>query len=119
MNSFAATIPMLIVVLSAIAIGMRSQAIWLTLPLLLLVLLQRAGRGAAGALLGSVMTFSIGVLLWLVPLLFASGGLRAYRAALTAQGGEDFSGGRVIAAATQQLYRVAVEMIHMETSSRT
>jgi hypothetical protein len=78
--------------LSAIAIGMRSQAIWLTLPLLLLVLLQRAGRGAAGALLGSAMTFSIGVLLWLVPLVFASGGLRAYRAALTAQGGEDFSG---------------------------
>ena len=78
--------------LSAIAIGMRSQAMWLTLPLLLLVLLQRAGRGAAGALLGSAMTFSIGVLLWLVPLLFASGGLGAYRAALSAQGGEDLSG---------------------------
>ena len=78
--------------LSAIAIGMRSQAMWLTLPLLLLVLLQRAGRGAAGALLGSAMTFSLGVLLWLVPLVFASGGLGAYRAALTAQGGEDFTG---------------------------
>ena len=50
--------------LSAIAIGFRSQAAVLTLPLLALVLLQRAGRGAAGALLGSVMTFSIGVLLW-------------------------------------------------------
>ena len=78
--------------LSALAIGMRSQALWLTVPLLLLVLLQRAGRGAAGALLGSAMTFSIGVLVWLVPLVFASGGVRAYRAALTAQGGEDFSG---------------------------
>jgi hypothetical protein len=78
--------------LSAIAIGMRSQALWLTVPLLSLVLLQRVGRGAAGAILGSAMTFSIGVLLWLVPLVFASGGLRAYRAALSAQGGEDFSG---------------------------
>jgi hypothetical protein len=78
--------------LSALAIGMRSQALWLTVPLLLLVLLQRAGRGAAGALLGSAMTFSIGVLVWLVPLVFASGGVHAYRAALTAQGGEDFSG---------------------------
>ena len=47
--------------LSALAIGMRSQAIWLTLPLLALVLVQRAGRGAAGALLGSAMTFTIGV----------------------------------------------------------
>ena len=78
--------------LSALAIGMRAQALWLTVPLLLLVLLQRAGRGAAGALLGSAMTFSIGVVVWLVPLVFASGGVRAYRAALTAQGGEDFSG---------------------------
>ena len=78
--------------LAAIAIGMRSQAIFLTLPLLLLVLLQRAGRGAAGAVLGSAMTFSTGVLLWLVPLVFASGGVHAYRAALRAQGGEDFSG---------------------------
>ena len=69
-----------------------SQAIWLTLPLLALVLLQRAGRGAAGALLGSAMTFTIGVLLWVVPLVIASGGLMAYRAALAAQGSDDFSG---------------------------
>jgi hypothetical protein len=78
--------------LSAIAIGFRSQAAVLTLPLLMVVLLQRAGRGAAGALLGSAMTFSIGVLLWAIPLIFASGGLAAYRAALSSQGGEDFSG---------------------------
>jgi hypothetical protein len=78
--------------LSAIAIGFRSQAAVLTLPLLVVVLLQRAGRGAAGALLGSAMTFSIGVLLWAVPLIFASGGLAKYRTALSSQGGEDFSG---------------------------
>lgn len=78
--------------LSAIAIGFRSQAAVLTLPLLMVVLLQRAGRGAAGALLGSAMTFSMAVLLWAVPLIVASGGLAAYRAALSSQGGEDFSG---------------------------
>ncbi|HEV3216004.1 MAG TPA: DUF2723 domain-containing protein [Vicinamibacterales bacterium] len=78
--------------LSAIAIGFRSQAAVLTLPLLLLVLLQRAGRGAAGALLGSAMTFSIGTLAWAIPLIIASGGLAAYRTALSSQGGEDFSG---------------------------
>jgi len=78
--------------LAALAIGMRSQALWLTLPLLALVLVQRAGRGAAGALLGSAMTFTIGVLLWAVPLVIASGGLMAYRAAIAAQGREDFAG---------------------------
>ena len=73
--------------LSALAIGFRSQAAVLTLPLLLVVLLQRAGRGAAGALLGSAMTFSIGVLVWAVPLVLATGGVAAYRAALAFQGG--------------------------------
>jgi hypothetical protein len=78
--------------LSALAIGMRSQALWLTVPLLGLVLLQRAGRGAAGALLGSAMTFGIGILIWAIPLVIASGGPRAYITAITAQGGEDFAG---------------------------
>jgi hypothetical protein len=78
--------------LSALAIGFRSQAAVLTLPVLIVVLLQRAGRGAAGALLGSAMTFSIGALLWAVPLVMATGGITAYRVALASQGGEDFSG---------------------------
>jgi hypothetical protein len=78
--------------LSALAIGMRSQAVWLTLPLLAVVVVQRAGRGAAGALLGSAMTFTIGVLIWAIPLLIASGGPAAYRAAISAQGSEDFAG---------------------------
>jgi hypothetical protein len=78
--------------MSALAIGMRSQAMWLTLPLLALVLLQRTGRGAAGALLGAVMAFSIGGLLWAIPLVIASGGPSAYLAALNFQGGADFAG---------------------------
>jgi hypothetical protein len=78
--------------LAALAIGFRSQAAVLTLPLLALVLLQRAGRGAAGALLGSAMTFSIGTLLWAVPLIVATGGVTAYEVALASQGGADFSG---------------------------
>jgi hypothetical protein len=78
--------------LSAIAIGMRSQAIWLTLPLAAVVIVQRAGRSAAGALLGSAMAFGIGVLLWAVPLIVATGGPVAYMSALSAQGGADFAG---------------------------
>ena len=56
------------------------------------VLLDRAGRGGAGALLGSAMTFSIGVLAWAIPLIIASGGLAAYRAAFAGQAAEQFTG---------------------------
>ncbi len=78
--------------IAGLAVGMRTQTIWLTLPLLAAVLLDRAGRGAAGALLGSAMTFSIGVLAWAIPLLIASGGLAAYRAAFAGQAAEQFTG---------------------------
>jgi hypothetical protein len=77
---------------AGLAIGVRSQTMWLTLPLLLLVLVDRTGRGAAGAWLGSPMTFTIGALAWFVPMLVASGGPSRYLAALSAQGGEDFAG---------------------------
>lgn len=77
---------------AGLAVGMRTQTIWLTFPLLALVLLDRAGRGAAGALLGSAMTFSIGVLVWAIPLIVASGGLGQYRAAFAGQAAEQFTG---------------------------
>lgn len=77
---------------AGLAVGMRTQTIWLTLPLLALVLLDRAGRGAAGALLGSAMTFSIGVLAWAIPLIITSGGLAQYRAAFAGQAAEQFTG---------------------------
>ena len=77
---------------AGLAVGMRSQTAWLTLPLLALVLIDRTGRGAAGAWLGSAMTFGLGVIAWLVPLLVASGGPRRYLDALGAQGAEDFAG---------------------------
>ena len=50
--------------IAGLAIGVRTQTLWLTLPLLALVLVDRTGRGAAGAILGSAMTFSIGVLVF-------------------------------------------------------
>ncbi|HSP91574.1 MAG TPA: DUF2723 domain-containing protein, partial [Vicinamibacterales bacterium] len=77
--------------MSAIAIGFRSQAAWLTLPVLALAILDRAGRGAAGALIGSLAWLTAGTLLWFVPLVIASGGPGAYYAAFSAQAGEDWS----------------------------
>lgn len=76
---------------SGLAIGMRSQTAWLTLPLLALVLADRRGRDVAGALLGAAITFAIGVLLWLVPLVVVSGGPASYVAALASQAGEDLA----------------------------
>lgn len=85
-----------LIVLSALvaglAIGLRSQTIWLTGPLIAVVVVDRAGRAAAGALLGALLTFGIGILLWFVPMLFAAGGPARYLRALTSQAGEDFTG---------------------------
>ena len=78
--------------LAGVAIGFRSQNAILTLPLLLAVLFDRIGRGVAGAMLGVVVAFSVGVLAWGVPLVVASGGLNGYLAALGTQAGEDFAG---------------------------
>jgi transmembrane protein TMEM260 (protein O-mannosyltransferase) len=82
--------------LAGLAIGVRSQTMWLTLPLLIVILFDRIGRGVAGALIGSTTMFVIGGLAWGIPLLMASGGLNAYLAALGTQAGEDFTAGEML-----------------------
>jgi hypothetical protein len=82
--------------ISGLAVGLRTQTLWLTAPLLLLVLFDRIGRGVAGAIIGAVMTFTIGGLVWGMPLLAASGGLQGYFSALGTQAGEDFAGGEML-----------------------
>lgn len=82
--------------LAALSIGLRSQTVWFTAPLLVLVLIDRIGRGVAGAMLGSAVTFVAGGLAWGIPLLIASGGLGAYLAALGTQAGEDFAAGEML-----------------------
>jgi hypothetical protein len=82
--------------LAAFAIGVRSQTLWLTVPLLVVVLFDRVGRGVAGALIGVTVMFVAGGLAWGVPLLVASGGLNPYLAALGTQAGEDFTSGEML-----------------------
>ncbi|MBI2835356.1 MAG: DUF2723 domain-containing protein [Acidobacteria bacterium] len=77
---------------AGLSLGLRSQTGWMTVPTLALVLLHRAGRGAAGALLGAVMTFTIGVLAWAVPLVMTSGGPGRYLSIVASQAGEDLAG---------------------------
>jgi hypothetical protein len=82
--------------LAAFSIGLRSQTVWYTFPLLVLVIADRIGRGAAGAMLGGGIMFVAGGLAWGIPLLIASGGLNAYLAALGTQAGEDFASGEML-----------------------
>ncbi len=82
--------------LAAFSIGLRSQTLWYTFPLLALVIADRIGRGVAGAMMGGGIMFTVGGLLWGIPLLIASGGLNAYLAALGSQAGEDFAGGEML-----------------------
>lgn len=76
---------------SAFSVGVRSQVLWLTLPLLLVVLVARARRGAGGLVVRAGVAAAIGVALWAVPLVVASGGIERYLGALAIQGGEDFA----------------------------
>jgi len=82
--------------LSGLAIGLRTQNAMLTLPLLLVVLFDRIGRGFAPALVGSTVAAAVGTLVWAVPLVAVSGGVNAYLAALGGQAGEDFAGGEML-----------------------
>jgi len=95
---------------AGLAVGMRSQSLWLIAPMLAFILVDRAGRGAAGALLGSVITFGFGVLTWLVPMVFATGGPAAYLRALTSQAGQDFEGVDMLILSDRPVRRFALNL---------
>ena len=111
--------------LAAFVVGLRSQLVWLTLPLLVLRTsemgagdwgLEKLGfRNARQRATGNrqpatnpqpaapspqalvpMLFYIAGVLAWLVPLVVVSGGPRAYWRALFNQGAEDFSGVRML-----------------------
>lgn len=75
---------------AGLAIGLRSQTMWMTLPLLYWVLgsLARRQRWTQLAIVAAATT--IGVLAWFIPLVVISGGLAEYRQLLAGQGQHDF-----------------------------
>jgi len=95
---------------AGLAAGMRSQSIWLTLPLLALVITDRMGRGAAGAILGSSITFGIGALVWFIPMVIVTGGPAAYLHALSSQANEDFSGVDMLYTSAKPVWRLAANL---------
>ena len=90
---------------AGLAAGLRSQVVWLTLPLLTLKLVDArgwlpGGRRLAPAHLATriqppafgraLASFAAGLSLWFAPLVVVSGGPAAYWRALFNQGSEDF-----------------------------
>lgn len=80
---------------AGIAIGFRSQNAWLTIPLLIWV--TAATRPPRGVLVQVIGIFTLGLALWAVFLLHASGGLHGYLDAVRAQGYEDLAAANILA----------------------
>jgi len=82
---------------AAFAAGIRSQVVWLTLPLLAYRLWQMRAAMRPRQHATVVLAFAAGALAWFVPLIIASGGPLAYWRALFSQGAEDLSGVKMLA----------------------
>ena len=75
--------------MAGITAGVRVQTAFLTLPILLLVAWER--RANRPLLARLISALAVGGFAWVVPLVWLSGGIRGYLAALESQAGEDFS----------------------------
>src|SRR5687768_6976499 len=85
--------------LSGLVIGLRSQTMWLTMPVLIAVAGMHAARvpGRRAQSLAMVgVAFTAGAALWAVPLVVASGGVNSYLASLSVQASLDFSDGDML-----------------------
>jgi hypothetical protein len=86
--------------LAAFAAGIRSQVVWLTLPLLVFVIAtgsiaRRRGRARTATI--AVLAYAAGGLAWAIPLVIVSGGPAAYLRVFYSQGAEDLSGVAMLA----------------------
>jgi hypothetical protein len=95
--------------LAGFAIGARSQTLLLTLPLLGLALVLPGLGLRVRDRIAAIAAVSIGVLVWGIPLIVASGGLSSYAAAIGSQAGEDLSG--VVMLWTTRRPRVALDAL--------
>ncbi|MGE3510518.1 MAG: hypothetical protein AB7N65_16730 [Vicinamibacterales bacterium] len=85
---------------AGLAVGIRSQVVWLTAPLLVCVLWGwRRERPAlvSSAVAAVLVAYVAGALVWFAPLIALSGGPAAYLRVLSQQGSEDFAGVAMLA----------------------
>ena len=76
---------------AGIAAGIRSQTLWLTVPLFVYVLVRQRNGGLRW-LWQPIAAMFVGGIVWAVPLVIATGGVDAYVKALGSQAGEDLAG---------------------------
>jgi hypothetical protein len=76
----------------AVAIGIRSQVAWLTMPLLVYVLARCPPADRPRTIAAAMPVFMAGCAVWAIPLVVLNGGLAAYVRALFSQGAEDLTG---------------------------
>ena len=96
---------------AGLAIGLRTQTAWLTLPLLVARHRRSRRTSAAAAIVGSAVTFTVGVLCWALPLVIASGGPAAYWQAIASQAGEDLEGVDMLFTSTRPVWRLAMNLL--------
>lgn len=77
--------------IAGLAAGIRVQTLWLTTPLLALVVFEQRRAGVAWLVSRPLAAFAAGVVAWAVPLVVDSGGVDGYLRALGSQAGEDFA----------------------------
>ncbi len=82
---------------AGLIIGVRTQTMWLTGPLLCWCAGELAARGRWRDVAGLAACGAAGVLVWLVPMVIVSGGWNAWVTVLGAQGAEDFIGVEMLA----------------------
>jgi hypothetical protein len=82
---------------AAFAAGLRSQVVWLTLPLLVYKAARIRQVLGLNQLATLALAYLAGALLWFVPLILVSGGPEAYFNALLNQGTEDLTGVKMLA----------------------
>jgi hypothetical protein len=78
--------------LAGFAAGLRSQVLWLTVPLLVVQALRRAIAGLKPRATDLLLAFLAGILAWAIPLVILSGGPAEYARAVFTQGAEDLGG---------------------------
>jgi hypothetical protein len=87
---------------AGLAAGIRSQVVWLTVPMVIYAVvrgIRREGPLGLRVVLQALLAYGAGVLVWAVPLLILTGGPAAYWRALFNQGAEDLTGVRMLALA--------------------
>ena len=77
---------------AGLAAGIRSQTVWLTLPMLALAMIVQRRAGVWWLLSRPVAALAVAGLAWAIPLIVASGGIASYARALGTQADLDFAG---------------------------